>query len=284
MATPKWAMDKANSLVKEAKTRYEQAKKQIPAEYHEFIVLLPQNVKIGNKVEIDQHAQGLGMWATEKGTYVPVSYPYMAVNGRVKMARDDHRKHEKLMHFHEPVISENGSFLKITIESDMLGKATGSSIIRTGDKASGAEKDNPLEVAETSAIGRALGFLGYGLIGTGIASAEEMIDEDNHSDEPGSYNGDSSGSGSDKGNSSNAPQPHRIKVTALPSFNQDGTSSFKALTTSMDEITVIVPKIHNTFMKSLKVETVLNLTGWLNNNKLRIANNSEMKREEFGAA
>ncbi|TFI46518.1 hypothetical protein E4O93_17455 [Diaphorobacter sp. DS2] len=29
-------------------------------------------------------------------------------------------------------------------------------------------------MAETSAIGRALGFLGYGLIGTGIASAEEM--------------------------------------------------------------------------------------------------------------
>jgi hypothetical protein len=32
-----------------------------------------------------------------------------------------------------------------------------------------------LENAETSAVGRALGFLGYGLYGTGIASAEEVL-------------------------------------------------------------------------------------------------------------
>lgn len=36
------------------------------------------------------------------------------------------------------------------------------------------EKQSPYEVAETSAIGRALGFAGYG-IETGIASAEEII-------------------------------------------------------------------------------------------------------------
>lgn len=36
------------------------------------------------------------------------------------------------------------------------------------------EKQSPYEVAETSAIGRAAGFAGYGLI-DGIASADEMI-------------------------------------------------------------------------------------------------------------
>ncbi len=35
------------------------------------------------------------------------------------------------------------------------------------------EKSNPYEVAETSAVGRALGFAGYGII-EGIASADEM--------------------------------------------------------------------------------------------------------------
>ena len=37
------------------------------------------------------------------------------------------------------------------------------------------DESNPLENAETSAVGRALGFLGYGLYGTGIASAEEVL-------------------------------------------------------------------------------------------------------------
>lgn len=36
------------------------------------------------------------------------------------------------------------------------------------------EKQNPYEVAETSAVGRALGFAGYGVV-EGIASADEMI-------------------------------------------------------------------------------------------------------------
>ena len=36
------------------------------------------------------------------------------------------------------------------------------------------EKASPYEVAETSAVGRALGFAGYGIVG-GIASADEMI-------------------------------------------------------------------------------------------------------------
>src|SRR6516225_9548315 len=35
------------------------------------------------------------------------------------------------------------------------------------------EKMNPYEVAETSAVGRALGFAGYGII-EGIATADEM--------------------------------------------------------------------------------------------------------------
>ncbi len=36
------------------------------------------------------------------------------------------------------------------------------------------EKENPYEVAETSAVGRALGFAGYGII-EGIASADEVV-------------------------------------------------------------------------------------------------------------
>lgn len=49
------------------------------------------------------------------------------------------------------------------------------------------EKSNPFEVAETSAVGRALGFAGYGLIES-VASAEEMVkalnEESQQEDEP----------------------------------------------------------------------------------------------------
>jgi hypothetical protein len=41
-------------------------------------------------------------------------------------------------------------------------------------EAGGIEGQSPLEVAETSAIGRALGFAGYGSV-EGIASADEVV-------------------------------------------------------------------------------------------------------------
>jgi hypothetical protein len=45
------------------------------------------------------------------------------------------------------------------------------------------EKTNPYEVAETSAVGRALGFAGYG-IDEGIASADEMTKYNEGDGEP----------------------------------------------------------------------------------------------------
>ncbi len=51
-------------------------------------------------------------------------------------------------------------------------RAEGSAKINWGGP--GVDKTNPYENAQTSAYGRALGMLGYGLLGTGIASAEEV--------------------------------------------------------------------------------------------------------------
>ncbi len=59
------------------------------------------------------------------------------------------------------------------MKAELRGEATGTARLFIGG--GGANRDNPVENAETSAIGRALGFLGYGCFGTGIASADEMI-------------------------------------------------------------------------------------------------------------
>ncbi|PLR70505.1 hypothetical protein [Bacillus sp. UMB0728] len=281
--TPAWAINKAKEIIDAAETRGKQALKQIPTEYHEFLVFLPQSVKVGAATEIDTEASNLGMYAITSGTYVSVSYPYMAVNGRVKQARDDHRAAGKLLHFEEPVIAENKRSLKVTIHSELLGSATGSSVIPSSENAKGAEKDNPLEVAETSAIGRALGFLGYGLIGSGIASAEEVqLDSEatekevEESEEPITYG--------EKEKDSNAPESFRVKVLELPTFKPDGSCHFAALTEKSARIQIIMPKKHKEYMDSLGVKQVIIVSGWLTNNRLRVDVKTSPIIEDVGVA
>ena len=54
-------------------------------------------------------------------------------------------------------------------------------------KSSGIEGQSSVEVAETSAVGRALGFAGFGVI-NGIASADEIIVANNKSNSTSSAN------------------------------------------------------------------------------------------------
>lgn len=67
---------------------------------------------------------------------------------------------------HEPVV-----LVKAIVTIEGKGTFTGYSAANP-DKA--IEKQSPYEVAETSAVGRALGFAGYGAVES-IASADEMI-------------------------------------------------------------------------------------------------------------
>ncbi len=55
-----------------------------------------------------------------------------------------------------------------------VGQCSASGTAEVIQGASGPTATNPYEVAETSAVGRALGNLGIGLIG-GVASADEVM-------------------------------------------------------------------------------------------------------------
>jgi type IV secretory pathway VirB10-like protein len=95
--------------------------------------------------------------------------PYVMVSGRVLLA---HEANEELSITTDIVgMTEDYVIVKASV-STMKGVFTGhaTSYTRTG---SPQERKTPLEVAETSAIGRALGFAGYALE-HGIASADEM--------------------------------------------------------------------------------------------------------------
>jgi hypothetical protein len=93
---------------------------------------------------------------------------YMTVARRVEIARDA----RTLDGIDTEVISHSPVVVKARVTID--GKVfTGISSVSL-DSVKQIEKQNPYEVAETSAVGRALGFAGYGII-EGIASADEMI-------------------------------------------------------------------------------------------------------------
>src|SRR5512142_3336616 len=128
-------------------------------EFAEYIVLLEGQHRVGDE------------WQA-------VEQPYMAVDGKLAMANEDHRRQGKRLDFGEPKVlldNEEQLTLLVTVTSEIYGTRHG---IATSRKQHGprAEKEFPWEVAETSAIGRALTAMGYGLFpGAGLASAEDML-------------------------------------------------------------------------------------------------------------
>jgi hypothetical protein len=90
---------------------------------------------------------------------------YFTVAERLKMAHDaqDLRGVRTEVINHEPVVIKASIFTK-------GGEFTG---ISAADPTKMLEKKSPYEVAETSAVGRALAFAGYA--GTEIASYDEMV-------------------------------------------------------------------------------------------------------------
>ena len=127
-------------------------------EFVDYITLIERRRRVDNR------------WITEEA-------PYMSVDGRLAMANADHRRQDKKLIFHDPVVlsdTDEQLTLMVAVESEIYGRRHG---IATSRRLGGSpiEQQHPWEIAETSAIGRALAAMGYGLLpGTGLASAEDM--------------------------------------------------------------------------------------------------------------
>jgi hypothetical protein len=133
-----------------------------PPPYRGFLMFLPHQKKVGERC-----GQPL---------YAEVRTPYFTVDGRIKMALDEHRDKGGTFELQTTFELEPHSgqlVCRATVRSTLLGQCTATARVFLGARA-GVNASNPLENGETSAVGRVLGFLGYGLVGSGIASAEEV--------------------------------------------------------------------------------------------------------------
>lgn len=144
---------KAEAIIKRA---YEQT----PEEYHQYIIMINTPIRIGG--------------TKEKPIYTYVDRPYMQVDGRVKWAVDEANMQGEKIHVEQAVFGESAAGQLLCSKRVVCSRGDSVGIIEVNVGGGGADRYNAYANAETSALGRALGFLGYGLFGTGIASYEEM--------------------------------------------------------------------------------------------------------------
>jgi len=156
----------AEELVRAAQAHAERlcelALAQTPVQYHSFIVLLEQRKKVGG-------SEANPLWAE-------IRLPYLTVDGRVRMAIDEHEEAGRQLHIETAFVMDQTTgqpLARATVKSEVRGTAVAHARIFLNG--GGANRSNPVETGETSAVGRALGFLGYGCFGTGVASAEDIL-------------------------------------------------------------------------------------------------------------
>ena len=109
------------------------------------------------------------MWIYKHMTIKIHGKEYVTVAERIALIHAEARKNPTPLEITTEILSHNPVVVKATVKiySDVF---TG---ISAANPAKAIEKQSPYEVAETSAVGRALGFAGYG-IETSIASADEI--------------------------------------------------------------------------------------------------------------
>lgn len=165
-------IDKLKANINEDNQKIERAYKKA-GKYSEFIVVIEQNSVVANReLTIDKTLEELGCFVYKGKTYQRRRTPYMAVDGRVQMMVDEHRREGAKFSFSQEIDWEH-HLLTVYFESELIGKTVGTAKIGIGG--TGADQTNPVENAQTSAVGRALANAGYGLFGVGIASAEEVL-------------------------------------------------------------------------------------------------------------
>ena len=141
-----------DGLHQEAEAKCRAAYDALPPEVWGHLVLLTRSQKVPGKDDV----------------FVSLRNPYLTVAGRLVLLRSKRQPKDICSEF---FVLGDRTLCKATVKVGPCS-ATGTAEVIEGP--SGPTATNPYEVAETSAVGRALGNLGIGLVG-GIASAEEVM-------------------------------------------------------------------------------------------------------------
>lgn len=147
--------------IREAEEACQLAVASTPEAYRGFITFISQNKRVGGD--------------RQRPLFATIRLPYMRVAGLIKMARDEHRAAGFMLNIDASRFEtiEGRMVCRAVVNSAMLGTATGDAEVKFGG--TGVDATNPIENSQTSAVGRALTFLGYGLYGSSVASAEEVL-------------------------------------------------------------------------------------------------------------
>lgn len=268
---------KAQANIDHTRQEIIQARSRIDERYHDFLIMLPQSVKLSDRAfEITPEQQMSGIYSYERGTYVSIEKPYVTVDGRICMARDEHREAGKQLSILPAKYEQfnDVAIVSVTIESEIHGTVTGT--IEVGS--SGAvDRYNPIANAQTSAIGRALGFMGYGVVGTGIIASPDEIQNPYPVDANSSVQQPQQ---NDNNSSKNRPITYRVQIKEPVSFNPDNSSFVKIQLETNQVVTLIMPKEINNFAKDIGPGDVIKVKGWYKENSGRLSATKDVPFKE----